>query len=263
MGHRAAQQLGLRTLLFSRLTGTVFVSSAPRNVQAEHAALVNIGLGLKVGDSFNTRSGLRGPFTECLSLCFEQNNKRNEEVCGFTCRETKDSEWLYSQRVIDLLYEYMERFPEVFEFLCHGDNGKRDMFSVEDLFYGCDRPLDKLKELTTWLKDAPSASAARQTCGTETVEEEVPTSVSSARSLFNLVCRFQVVKMVESVVQSLAKKQKETTMQVKPHLLYKPDLHHGNTSPDDKADFRLFDRVVSIKEGIAVPLGLKGTITGK
>ena len=51
-------------------------------------------------------------------------------------------------------------------------------------------------------------------------------------------------------------------MQVKPHLLYKPDLVTGNSMPDEQAVFRLFDRVVNVREGFSVPLGLRGTVTG-
>jgi hypothetical protein len=49
---------------------------------------------------------------------------------------------------------------------------------------------------------------------------------------------------------------------VKPHLLFKPNLSKGGSMPDPDATFRLFDRVVNVRQGFSVPLGLKGTITG-
>src|ERR1700740_26254 len=44
--------------------------------------------------------------------------------------------------------------------------------------------------------------------------------------------------------------------------LYRPLHHLGYSLPDPNAKYRLFDRVVNIRSGIAVPLGWKGTITG-
>ena len=52
-------------------------------------------------------------------------------------------------------------------------------------------------------------------------------------------------------------------MQVRPHLLYKPNLYHGSSMPDDTTKFYLFDRVVNVREGYSVPLGLRGTVTGE
>ena len=52
-------------------------------------------------------------------------------------------------------------------------------------------------------------------------------------------------------------------MQVRPHLLYKPNLYHGSSMPDDTTKFHLFDRVVNVREGYSVPLGLRGTVTGE
>lgn len=49
-------------------------------------------------------------------------------------------------------------------------------------------------------------------------------------------------------------------LQVKPHLLHKPNLNHINVSPDTTATFELFDRVVIIRDQYLVPLGSRGTI---
>jgi hypothetical protein len=52
-------------------------------------------------------------------------------------------------------------------------------------------------------------------------------------------------------------------MHVKPHLLFKPNLSKGGSMPDPDTTFQLFDRVVNVRQGFSVPLGLKGTVTGK
>lgn len=36
----------------------------------------------------------------------------------------------------------------------------------------------------------------------------------------------------------------------------------GNLVPDPSVDYHLFDRVVNIKDNIAVPLGYRGTVIG-
>ena len=37
----------------------------------------------------------------------------------------------------------------------------------------------------------------------------------------------------------------------------------GNLPPDPTANHRLFDRIVNVRDGYTVPLGLKGTVIGK
>lgn len=49
-------------------------------------------------------------------------------------------------------------------------------------------------------------------------------------------------------------------LQVKPHLLYKPNLNDITVLPDGTATFELFDRVVIARDGYSVPLGTRGTI---
>ena len=39
-----------------------------------------------------------------------------------------------------------------------------------------------------------------------------------------------------------------------------PELHSGNIAPDPRADFKLYDRVVSVARNMTVPAGATGTI---
>lgn len=48
--------------------------------------------------------------------------------------------------------------------------------------------------------------------------------------------------------------------QVKPHLLYMPNLNDINVVPDKSVTFELFDRVVIVRDQYSVPLGMRGTI---
>lgn len=73
----------------------------------------------------------------------------------------------------------------------------------------------------------------------------------------------EVIKAIENEVEN-PKYLNSTvsTMQVKPHLLYKPGLNSSNLPVDPKAHHRLFDRIVCVKESFTVPIGYKGTIIG-
>lgn len=55
---------------------------------------------------------------------------------------------------------------------------------------------------------------------------------------------------------------KSLKLQVRPHLLYKPNLNAISVRPDPKATYELFDRVVIARQGYSVPLGTTGTIIG-
>ena len=57
-------------------------------------------------------------------------------------------------------------------------------------------------------------------------------------------------------------KLRPLVMQVCPHLLFKPDLMTGSTPPDPSANYQLLDRVVNIRQGYSVPIGLRGTVVG-
>lgn len=53
---------------------------------------------------------------------------------------------------------------------------------------------------------------------------------------------------------------KPLVMQVRPHLLYKPDLSMGSSPPDPSTNYQLLDRVVNVRQGYSVPVGLRGLI---
>lgn len=49
-------------------------------------------------------------------------------------------------------------------------------------------------------------------------------------------------------------------LQIKPHLLYKPNLNDINVLPDRDVTFQLFDRVIIARDNYIVPLGMRGTV---
>lgn len=74
----------------------------------------------------------------------------------------------------------------------------------------------------------------------------------------------EVVQALEKEIDDFNKAvghyNKNLTMHIKPHLLYKPGLNSSNIPPDNEAQHRLMDRVVCVRDSFSVPIGWKGTI---
>uniref|UniRef100_A0A1A7XG93 5'-3' exoribonuclease 1 n=3 Tax=Iconisemion striatum TaxID=60296 RepID=A0A1A7XG93_9TELE len=169
-------------------------------------------------------------------------NKKNEEVPGYTKRTEK--EWLYSAAVQELLAEYLEKFSEVFDAV--SKNSHDDVFYEDDIWPGEDENgAEKVAEITSWLKGHPVSSISRASCDLQVLDAAI------------------VEKIEEAVERSKVKKStKKVRVTVKPHLLFRPLEQQQGVVPDPEAEYRLFDRVINIRESFTVPLGLKGTIVG-
>ena len=163
--------------------------------------------------------------------------KRQEEVCGYT-RRTEEGQWLYSMETVELILQYQKLFPEVFQYICSANQSNNDNFHELDMFPGPDG-LERVGELLKWLENLPSASALRQPFGTESLEEEI-------------------IKELEGL--ELSGRKKDVVMQVRPHLLYLPNQLAGCALVEPGTVFSLYDRVVNVREGFSVPLGLRGTV---
>lgn len=126
-----------------------------------------------------------------------------------------------------------------------------------------------LKQIQKWLREIPCKSVARQACGTEclsgasikqivrAVEDTQVRQKSSERkhlSCLNFQITIHLLLLIQNGPVRIVK------LQLKPHLLYKPNLNDINVLPDPSATFELFDRVVIVRDQYPVPLGLKGTI---
>lgn len=91
--------------VFSRITGTVFVTSKNQTSDTQNSHKLNIGLNLKF-------------------------NVKNLETPGFT--KKINNNWMYSEKTVQLVKEYMKFCPDVFE--CLNYNPKADSLFKEDLF---------------------------------------------------------------------------------------------------------------------------------
>uniref|UniRef100_A0A914V899 5'-3' exoribonuclease 1 n=1 Tax=Plectus sambesii TaxID=2011161 RepID=A0A914V899_9BILA len=230
-GFSMAKKLRLDNFLLSRLTGTVYLVEGTRNNDNSKSneyrpdeTKVNIGLNLKF-------------------------SKRNEEVPDYTRRDSNGA-WLYSMKTLKIIQEYHNKFSEIFDFLRNSSSGN-DLYYTDDL-WPADGGFDakkRLKELRDWLKALPCASVQRQAGNTDTLGEGVVLRIEEEVKKNNLVKE----ELDKIPVQKLG---------VRPSVLYRPCLFKGNSVPDPKAEYKLFDRVVNVREGFAVPTGLRGTVVG-
>ncbi|XP_038156395.1 5'-3' exoribonuclease 1 isoform X3 [Cyprinodon tularosa] len=220
------------------------VKYCPGYVLASHLGISSYLVSRFSGSIFIGRGSKRNPCGEQkanvgLNLKF---NKKNEEVPGYTKRTEK--EWLYSAAVEELLAEYLDRFSEVFDAVSR--NSHDDVFYEDDIWPGVDQNgAERVAEITSWLKSHPVSSSSRASCDLQILDAAI------------------VEKIEEAVEKSKVKKTtKKVRVTVKPHLLFRPLEQQQGVVPDPEAEFRLFDRVVNIRESFTVPLGLRGTIIG-
>lgn len=169
-------------------------------------------------------------------------NKKNEEVPGYTKRV--GSEWMYSSAAEQLLAEYIERAPELFSYIAQ--NSQEDVFYEDDIWPGeSESGAEKVQEIITWLKGHPVSTLSRSSCDLHILDAAI------------------VEKIEEEVEKCKQRKNnKKVRVTVKPHLLYRPLEQQHGAIPDRDAEFRLFDRVVNVRENFSVPVGLRGTIIG-
>uniref|UniRef100_A0A8C2UR65 5'-3' exoribonuclease 1 n=1 Tax=Chinchilla lanigera TaxID=34839 RepID=A0A8C2UR65_CHILA len=169
-------------------------------------------------------------------------NKKNEEVPGYT--KKVGSEWMYSSAAEQLLAEYLERAPELFSYIAK--NSQEDVFYEDDIWPGeNENGAEKVQEIITWLKGHPVSTLSRSSCDLQILDAAI------------------VEKIEEEVDKCKQRKNnKKVRVTVKPHLLYRPLEQQHGVIPDRDAEFRLFDRVVNVRESFSVPVGLRGTIIG-
>ncbi|XP_066455607.1 5'-3' exoribonuclease 1 isoform X2 [Eleutherodactylus coqui] len=196
------------------------------------------------GSIFIGRGSKRNPHGEQkanvgLNLKF---NKKNEEVPGYTKRV--GTEWMYSSAVEQLLAEYIERYPELFAYI--SKNSQDDVFYEDDIWPGEDENgAEKVQEVVSWLRAHPVSLLSRSSCDLQILDSAI------------------VEKIEEEVANCKTKKSnKKVRVTVKPHLLFRPLEQQFGVVPDRDAEFRLFDRVVNVRESFSVPLGLRGTVIG-
>jgi 5'-3' exoribonuclease 1 len=217
--YQAAAQVGISDNVFNRITGSVLIIAGMKRQVAENQSKHNIGLQMKFV-------------------------KTNEELTGYTKRNRM---WLYSSKTIEIVREYVAKFPQIFSVMeAKSGRNNNDVYFESDFFPETeDKEADDLQTLTKWLKELPSQKAERRQIGTQAVDKDVHQNI------------IREIKKIKDMPM------KRISMQVKPHLLYAPSLAKATQkSPDYQASFELFDRVVIAREMEQFQIGLKGTVVG-
>nr|XP_039266984.1 5'-3' exoribonuclease 1-like isoform X1 [Styela clava] len=177
-----------------------------------------------------------------LSLRF---SKDNCGIAGYTRLDNR--EWRYSEAVDKVLRQYMKNFPEVLTYLQTAIKRNENEFDAAKMV-GMDEEADiiaRLQELSTWLKNLDCYHGDKVNEHSDMLE-------------------VKVVNVVADKVEEAKKKKADKKVQItlRPHVLYRPLVHQGTLIPDNSAQHRLLDRIVNVRDGYTVPLGLRGTIIG-
>ncbi|KAF7403530.1 hypothetical protein HZH68_006324 [Vespula germanica] len=167
-------------------------------------------------------------------------NKKNEEIPGYTKKE--NGQWLYSTKAVDLIRDYMAKCPSLFERLAQ--NITNDVFNEDELF---DKSSSELSSIIAWLKEQHFRGVESRACGANILEADIVQKLE---------------KEVDRYYEMYNDSNKVVVMQVKPQLLFKPELYSRQLPPDPKSHTKLFDRIVCIRGSFTVPIGYKGTIIG-
>ncbi|XP_043669186.1 5'-3' exoribonuclease 1 isoform X2 [Vespula pensylvanica] len=167
-------------------------------------------------------------------------NKKNEEIPGYTKKE--NGQWLYSTKAVDLIRDYMAKCPRLFERLAQ--NITNDVFNEDELF---DKSSSELSSIIAWLKEQHFRGVESRACGANILEADIVQKLE---------------KEVDRYYEMYNDSNKVVVMQVKPQLLFKPELYSRQLPPDPKSHTKLFDRIVCIRGSFTVPIGYKGTIIG-
>ncbi|XP_055845347.1 5'-3' exoribonuclease 1 [Episyrphus balteatus] len=167
--------------------------------------------------------------------------KQNEELSGY-CRK-RDNSWYFSPKAITLIQEYNKMFPTVIQYLIQTSSSSNYEFCYESDIFPNKVGQNCVNEIVQWLNEQEFSKAERVPCGTKTLEKEA------------------VEKIIESIEKLKTQPVKTVKLQVKPHLLMKPDVNIPEQYKP-KASIRLFDRVVVVRTTYLVPIGSRGTVIG-
>ncbi|KAF1813698.1 hypothetical protein P152DRAFT_465549 [Eremomyces bilateralis CBS 781.70] len=201
-----ARMLHLSPLVLSRLTSAFSVNSS--------------GLRLNLG----------------LNLKFES---KKQKVLGYSRKST--SGWEYSPKAVELIQQYMIRFPEFIAGV--SANPKGDLYEDTD-FYPQDVAAAKMKEIGQWLKSIEAKSFERVSLEAEQLDSDVVA---------------QIEQKADQISQNSPPFERKRIKSVPRNAILKPSDAEQRIGPQR---FQLGDRIVYVLDSGRVPIGLKGTVVG-
>uniref|UniRef100_A0A336LMV3 5'-3' exoribonuclease 1 n=1 Tax=Culicoides sonorensis TaxID=179676 RepID=A0A336LMV3_CULSO len=210
----AASKIGISENTLLKITDNVYIIEGyKREDIPEGINKINIGLQIK-------------------------SRKNNEVTVGYVKKHHKQI--LFSEKAIDLVAEYFERFPKLFNQLDHG----RSIIYESELFNENIGKKNNIQEITDWLKQQDHYNCERRSSGTETVEKET------------------IPLILDAIKKNKNQPIRRMILHVKPTSLYVAKLNQTEKPVDENVRFRLFDRVTVVSSMDIAPIGYKGTIIG-
>lgn len=204
-GFALSRNLHLHPLALSKLTSSLSVNSS--------------GLTLNLG----------------LNLKFEA---RKLKVLGYTRKG--QSGWEYSAKAVDIIQQYMIRFPEFVAGITNKPKG--DIYEDTD-FYPPEIAKEKMKEIGNWLKEIQSKSFEKVPLEAEQLDSDIVERIQAAAEQ-NLKASQPEFKLIRNIPRN---------------ALLNPidaDQRIGNQR------FSLGDRVVYVLNSGRVPIAQRGTVVG-
>ncbi len=205
--YTVAKMLGLHPLVLSKITSSFSVSAMglPR---------LNLGLNLK----------------------FESKKLK---VLGYSRRSNNG--WEFSNKAIELLRQYMTRFPEFIAGIQRKPQGNE--YDETD-FYPKEVAATKIKEIAAWLKSIESKNFEKVPLDAEQLDSDSVTAIEAAADA--------------ALAHSPASEFKKLKGVPRNALLKPSDAEHrlGNQK------FALGDRVIYVQDSGRVPIASRGTVVG-
>lgn len=204
--YMVARKLGLNPLVLSKITSSFSVIVDEQRI--------NLGLNLK----------------------FEAKKLK---VLGYSRRS--DSGWEFSYKAIDLIKEYMQKFPDFFAGIMRNPQG--DLYSDTD-FWDASVSKDKIKEIKDFLKTIETRNMEKVPLDAAQLEKSVVQAIEKATDEYNAANKGDVAKRVNNVPRKA--------------LLKPEDAEHRLS--DQR--FSIGDRVIYVAGTGKVPIASRGTVIG-
>ncbi|KAI8933157.1 hypothetical protein NX059_009798 [Plenodomus lindquistii] len=202
-----ARQLNMPPLALSKLTSSFNVNSS--------------GLKLNLG----------------LNLKFEAKKLK---VLGYS-RKSQNG-WEYSQKAMDLLAQYMIKFPEFIAAIINNPTG--DGWEDTD-FYPQEVAKQKVKEIGAWLKEVQTKNFEKVPLDAEQLDSDTVKLIEQAADANFALTQDVEPKKVSKVPRVALLKPSDAEQR----------LGHQN--------FTIGDRIVYVQDSGRVPIGSSGTVVGK
>ncbi|KAJ3213714.1 hypothetical protein HDU67_002555 [Dinochytrium kinnereticum] len=208
---KVSKAVGLSSLVLSKITSSLQVISKKGDQK------FNIGLNLK----------------------FEGKGKK---VLGFTRKS--ENGWEYSQRALDLIKEYKDKFPEVFSGLER--KARNDLYDEHD-FFSREAATERTAQLKEWLKVKGVRDFDRVSLDARALPKEFIRQIESA---------------VDGLYASNAEMQSNKSIIVKnvPRVAVLKPSHAKHRLSHQT--FELGERILNVSDVGSVPVAARGTIIG-